>query len=97
MYDIEVISTTSKETEKNIAAKNTKTTFENKIKKIIEITIQPIQAKKSVLEWNLVCKEVINQSKKNETEFQIAIANHATNKLQKACSKKSKTEIDIAV
>ena len=97
MYDIEVISTTSNETEKNIAAKNTKTGFENKMNKIIENIIQAIQTKNNCLEWNLFCNEVINQSKKNETEFQIAIASHTINKLLKMCCKNNKTEIDIAV
>jgi hypothetical protein len=91
------MSTISKETEKIIAAKNTKIGLENIIKNKIEIIIQKIQTKNKSLEWNLFCKEVINQSRKNETEFQIAIANHAISKLQKICCKNNKTEIDIAV
>jgi len=97
IYDIEVISTISNETEKKIAAKNTKTGFVKIINKIIEKIIHQIHVKNNCLEWNLVCKDVINQSRKNENEFQIAIAIQAINKLLKICCKKSKTEIDIAV
>ena len=64
---------------------------------MIEKIIHQIHVKNNCLEWNLVCKDVINQSRKNENEFQIAIAIQAINKLLKICCKKSKTEIDIAV